>query len=84
MLLRNTNVLWRELDGEAILLDPQQGCSYNLNVVGTFIWKLLDGSHSIDDLVQAISAAYEVEESQARSDLESLLHDLRQNNLVTI
>lgn len=83
MLLRNNQVLWRELDGEAILLDPQQGCSYNLNGVGTFIWKLLDGAHSIDELVAAISAAYEVDENQARSDLESLLHDLRLNNLVS-
>jgi hypothetical protein len=35
MLLRNNAVLWRELDGEAILLDPKEGCPYNLNAIGT-------------------------------------------------
>ena len=41
MLKRNGNVLWRELDGEAVLLDPAEGCSYNLNHVGTLIWNCL-------------------------------------------
>ena len=30
MLQRNEAVLWRELDGEAVLLYPAEGCTYNL------------------------------------------------------
>jgi hypothetical protein len=82
MLLRNTSVLWRELDGEAILLDPKVGCSYNLNPVGTMIWKLLDGQHGSDDIVQAICEAYEVEQEQAKQDVELLLDELHKNELV--
>ncbi|MDQ2714613.1 MAG: PqqD family protein [Chloroflexota bacterium] len=83
MLQRNTAVLWRELDGEAVLLDPALGCSYNLNRIGTLVWKLLDGGHSRDDIVAAICAAYEVEQAQARQDVDALLADLRQNNLLS-
>ncbi len=83
MLQRNTAVLWRELDGEAVLLDPALGCSYNLNRVGTLVWKLLDGEHSRDDIVSAICAAYEVEQAQALQDVAALLADLRQNNLLS-
>ncbi len=81
MLVRSSSVLWRELDGEAILLDPQAGCSYNLNRVGTLVWKLLDGQHDTEDLVAAICAAYEVEPEQARRDVERLLDDLLTNKL---
>lgn len=81
MLVRNPSVLWRELDGEAILLDPQAGCSYNLNPVGTLVWKLLDGQHSAEDIVAAICEAYEVEPEQAGQDVQRLLDDLHSNKL---
>ena len=83
MLLRNASVLWRELDGEAILLNPKEGCSYNLNNVGTMIWKLLDGKHSIDDIAKTICELYEVEHEQALQDVRQLLNELRANNLVS-
>lgn len=83
MLLRNNAVLWRELDGEAILLDPKEGCSYNLNTIGTLIWKMLDGTHTIGDITTAICELYEVEFEQAYQDTEQLLADLRNNNLLT-
>ena len=82
MLVRNASVLWRELDGEAVLLDPQMGCSYNLNPVGTLVWTLLDGQHNTEDIVAAICEAYEIEPEQASQDVQRLLDDLRTNKLV--
>ena len=82
MLQRNSVVLWRELDGEAILLDPQEGCSYNLNKVGTVIWTLLDGTHTVEDIAAAVCEAYEVEYTQALHDVEQLLNDLREHKLL--
>jgi hypothetical protein len=82
MLQRNISILWRELDGEAVLLSPIEGCSYNLNQVGTFIWKLLDGEHSVGDIAQSICQTYEVEYDQALQDVEHILVDLQENNLV--
>ncbi|HZS77036.1 MAG TPA: PqqD family protein [Ktedonobacteraceae bacterium] len=83
MLSRNTVVLWRELDGEAILLDPQEGYSFNLNKVGTLIWKMLDGKHTIEDITSAICSSYEVTYDQARHDVEQLLNTLREHKLLS-
>lgn len=83
MLLRNSVVLWRELDGEAILLDPQEGCSYNLNRVGTFIWKLLDGAHDIEGIATALCEAYEVDYPQALHDVEQLVNELLEQKLLS-
>ena len=82
MFQRNTSILWRELDGEAVLLSPAAGSSYNLNQVGTFIWKLLDGTHSSQDIAAAICEVYDVEYEQAFQDVERLLVELRNNNLL--
>lgn len=83
MLQRNNAVLWRELDGEAVLLNPAAGCSYNLNQVGTLIWKLLDGKHPLYDIATIICEKYEVEREQALQDIEQLLADMRSNNLLS-
>lgn len=82
LLVRDASVLWRELDGETIILNPKEGCSYNLNPVGTLIWKLLDGQHTTEDIIKAICETYEVEPEQASQDLELLLDDLLKNKLV--
>ena len=82
MLLRNSVVLWRELDGEAILLDPQEGCSYNLNKVGTLIWKLLDGTRGIEEIATTLCEAYEVEYPQALHDIEQLVNELHAHKLL--
>ena len=82
MLQRNTSILWRELDGEAVLLSPTAGSSYNLNHVGTFIWKLLDGKHTPADIATMICEVYEVEFEQALQDVQSILADMRANNLL--
>jgi hypothetical protein len=83
MLLRNTTVLWRELDGEAVLLNPKEGCSYNLNNVGTLIWKMLDGEHTPDDIARTVCELYDVEYAQSLLDVERLLAELRDNNLLS-
>jgi hypothetical protein len=83
MLIRNDAVLWRELEGEAILLDPKEGCSYNLNVIGTLIWKMLDGKHTAHDMATAICESYEVDFEQALHDVQRLLDDLRANHLLS-
>jgi hypothetical protein len=83
MLRRNNTILWRELDGEAVLLNPHAGCSYNLNQVGTLIWKMLDGTHASDEIASAICERYEVELEQALQDLEHLLADMHAHNLVS-
>ncbi len=82
MLQRDSSILWRELDGETVLLSPSAGSSYNLNQVGTFIWKMLDGKHSSHDIATAMCQSYEVEYEQACRDVESLLADLHSNGLL--
>lgn len=82
MLQRNTKILWRELEGEAVLLNPKAGCSYNLNHIGTFIWKMLDGNHTSEQIATAICESYEVDYDQALHDVESIVAELNQHELL--
>lgn len=43
-------VLREEFDDWAVLFDPDTGNAFGLNPVGVFIWKRLDGRHTIEDI----------------------------------
>lgn len=84
MLKRNATILWRELGGEVVLLDPVAGCSYTLNAVGTIIWKSLNGQHTTESIARSICESYEVEYEQALQDVEAIIADLAHNNLLYV
>jgi SynChlorMet cassette protein ScmD len=44
-------VLREEFDDWAVLFDPDTGEGYGLNPVSVFIWKRLDGRHTVADIV---------------------------------
>jgi hypothetical protein len=48
------------VDGQAVIVMADSGQVTVLNDVGTRIWQLSDGKHSVDEIVQTIVAEYEV------------------------
>ena len=45
-------MLREEFDDWAILFDPDSGRGFGLSPTGVFVWKLLDGEHTTDDLLK--------------------------------
>ncbi len=76
------NVLFQEVDGEAVLLSLDEGCYYGLDELGTRIWKLMHQDLDRDQVVAAIVAEYEVEPERARGDLDAFLSNLRESGLI--
>ena len=50
-IARPSIVLREEFDDWAVLFDPDTGDAFGLNPVGVFVWKHLDGKHSVDEIV---------------------------------
>jgi hypothetical protein len=81
---RVDTVLCRELDGGAVLLEMATGRYYSLNPVGCAVWRRLDGSATMADLVAHVCGAYAVAEDEARADVAALLADLAGEGLVRL
>ena len=47
-------VLREEFDDWAVLFDPDTGHGFGLSPTGAYVWKLLDGEHTIDALLDEI------------------------------
>jgi len=75
-------VLREEFDDWAILFDPDTGDAFGLNPIGVHIWKRLDGSHSVKDILKDLQEGYEDVPDEAEGDLEEFIEDLVQRGLV--
>ncbi len=77
-------VIHTAVDGEAILLNLDNGHYYTLDPIGSEIWGMLDGNCSLQCVVDRVCTDYDVGKDQARSDLLELVEDLQREGLVTI
>ena len=77
-----STTLFRELEGETVLVDIDAGTYFGLDEVGTFIWNLIDQGLAPDEIPARITEAFDVEEAVARADLAVFLEELLERGLV--
>ncbi|MEV6973495.1 lasso peptide biosynthesis PqqD family chaperone [Kitasatospora sp. NPDC093806] len=69
-------------DYGAVLLDERAGRYYQLNPTGQLAAEHLLAGHGTDEIVAAITAAYDVTDEHAGADLLALVDQLRAAGLV--
>jgi PqqD family protein of HPr-rel-A system len=74
--LRREDLVFEEVDGEAVLYDPRCGAVHRFDALSLLVWKACDGSHSVADITHEVIAAYEVEANEAFDDIEQLIAEL--------
>ena len=76
----NTDVSLQRVGQEAILHDRGNGRAHVINESAAQIWELCDGQHTVDEIVSAFAAAYELPTPDVRADVQYILakfHELR-------
>ena len=74
-------VLFRDLDGEAVLLDTVTGRYFGLNEVGTRMWALLQFHGEIEAVCRDLLAEYDAPEERLREDLLHFVDTLAASGL---
>ena len=59
-LVRSPFVAWRIIEGEAVIISPQERELHHLNEVGTEIWRMADGSRTLSQIAHQLSRIYEI------------------------
>lgn len=75
-------VLFRDLDGEAVLLATESGKYFGLNEVGTRMWSLLHLHGDVEAVCHAILAEYDVPEELLREDVARFVGTLADRGLI--
>lgn len=81
-LRRADGLLSAAVGEELLMMSVAQGKYFNLNDVGARIWELLAGPVTVDGLVAALTAEYEVDADTARREVETFLAALRERELI--
>lgn len=82
------DVVWRDVDGEIVLLNVVTGQYFGLDEVGSRVWALLqqDGEAGtlLATLQSRVTAEFEVDAPTALADLTALIKQLTDQQLVTV
>jgi len=69
---------------EAVLVLPEKGQVKVLNEVGARIWSLVDGQRNLREIAHLICQEYEVDASQAETDVLAFVEELAEGGVVKI
>ena len=78
------DVIYRELGGEMVLLNLQNGVYYGLNESGMQMWTLLAELKEPRRVVDALEQEYAASRDQLERDLQALLTELREKGLIEV
>lgn len=82
-LQTRSDILWREVDGEVVLLDPSRGRYYGIEGTGVRIWHLLQRKIPFSRLLDELREEFEVDEETLKKDLRDFLSKLTHAGLLT-
>jgi len=78
------DVLFREIAGEAVILNLQTGKYFGLDQVGTRMWQLLAQYNRIEPALNDLTSEYDVTKDQLQHDLLALVDKLASQQLIEI
>jgi hypothetical protein len=62
-----------EIEGELVLYDTELNRAVHLDPRATLVWQVLDGSVTVDELVEDLSSVFGTDAPTIRSDLDAML-----------
>ena len=79
---RKSGLVTANLGEELALLDLSSGRYLGFNPTAAHIWQLLETSRTVDDLVVAMVAEFEIDPERCRNEIVSLLDQLTSTGLI--
>ena len=78
---RSPSVVTRKTGNEYVLVPVTNNIAdmtsvYTLNETGTFIWELIDGKKSVEDLIKAVIDKYDIDKETAARDVFSFIDNM--------
>jgi hypothetical protein len=74
--IQNPLAAWRELEGQVVIISPEDSVLHELNDTASFIWKLSTGEHGLEEIARRLAQEFEVDEATALADTHALVAEL--------
>lgn len=79
---RKQQVIAQKASADFLLFNMDDGNYYSLNEVGRRIWELCDGTHSIEQIIDALAQEYDEAKEVLAGDVVDFLEKFRNDKLI--
>lgn len=88
VFIRNRDVVSRKIAGEFILIPVKGKIAdmeniFALTAVAEYIWDMLDGGKSLNEILNNVVDRFDVEREQAESDIQEFITELMKAGLIS-
>jgi Coenzyme PQQ synthesis protein D (PqqD) len=80
--LRETDLHWREIDGEVIALEGRGSTYLAANDAGTLLWRALAGGSTREGLADELVRTYGIDRTRATADADQFIAALAEQGLL--
>ncbi len=84
IISRNKEILSSHINNETVMMDIETGQYIGLDPIASRIWLLIEEPASFSSVCNALTAEYDVDAMQCRSDVAEFLQQSRDANLITV
>jgi len=81
---QNQDTPTRTIEGEAVVITPDDSQLHNLNLTATHIWERANGEHALEDIFQEMIETFEVEEKELREDILEFINESQSKGMLDI
>ena len=74
--------MYRNVDGETVILNREGGVLHRLNPTAAFIWDCCDGTVHGDEIVRRLADTYDIDSETCRKDVNEILGQFQSLNLL--
>jgi hypothetical protein len=82
-VVKNPNVAWRVIKGEAYIVTPWDSTLHTFNKVATRIWELADGTRKVSEIITQLEEEFEVDCKRVKKDTLEFINSLLKEKILT-
>ena len=81
---QNPDTPTRTIEGEAVVITPDDSQLHNLNQTATLIWERANGTQSLEEIFKEMLSTYEVEENELRTDILEFIEESQSKGMLEL
>lgn len=83
-LQKKTNLAFRKIENEFVIMDTEENILHTLNEIGSLIWKMADGKTSISKIIDKIYQQYNADKEIIKKDVIKFINELVEKKLLIL
>ncbi|HJX31762.1 MAG TPA: PqqD family protein, partial [Thermodesulfobacteriota bacterium] len=80
----NKNIAHEIIDGEAIIVNLENGNYYSLDKTGADLWDFVEKGLDVPEIIEGLAQRYEGNKAEMENSVRQLLADMEKEGLITI